>query len=90
MDDLIKIGIGVVVTIAMPLMLYGGFVAIRAFQRRLEGQRPGSDVLGELDDIRARVAELERVQDRVGELEERMDFSERMLTREKEPGPLRP
>ena len=90
MDDLIKIGIGVLVTLALPLLLYGGFVAIRVAQRKLEGHPRAPDVTGELEDLRARVAELEQVQDRVNELEERMDFSERMLTQEKQPGQLRP
>ena len=71
-------------TIAIPLLLYAGFVGVRVFQRRLEGQRPGSDLMGELEELRARVADLEQVQGRVEELEERMDFSERMLTQDKQ------
>lgn len=90
MDDLIKVGIGILTTILIPLTLYGGFVVIRAFQRRSEGQGTSPDLLGELADLRARVAELEQVQGRVEELEERMDFSERLLTREKQAGQLKP
>lgn len=56
---------------------------VRAWARRLErGGRGGVDdeARAELDALRARVAELETVEHRVMELEERMDFSERLLT----------
>lgn len=56
---------------------------VRAWARRLDrGGRGGVDgeARAELDALRARVAELEMVEHRVMELEERMDFSERLLT----------
>lgn len=73
-----------------PLLFYAGFVGIRVFQRRLEGKTVDPDMVHELEELRARVAELEQVQGRVEELEERMDFSERMLTQDKQPGQLKP
>jgi hypothetical protein len=42
----------------------------------------------ELDELRARVAELERDRERVAELEERLDFTERLLARNKAAAPL--
>ena len=85
MDDIIKIGVGMLVMTGFPLMLYGGFVAIRAFQRKLDGQAGSSDVKRELEDMRTRLADLEQAQGRVEELEERLDFAERMLAQEKKP-----
>jgi len=40
--------------------------------------------LGELDDLRKRLGEVEQVQQRLGELEERLDFAERLLTKQRE------
>jgi hypothetical protein len=85
MDDIIKIGLGMLVMTGFPLMLYGGFVAIRAFQRKLEGQPGRAGVDRELEDVRARLADLEQAQGRVVELEERLDFAERLLAQEKKP-----
>ena len=55
------------------------FVNIRF--RRMEQQAPGAEVLAELDDLRARVHELEGDRTRVAELEERVDFAERILAK---------
>ena len=59
-------------------------------QRKMEGQAGGPNMNREMDDLRARMTDLEQVQGRVEELEERMDFSERVLTRDKETGQLKP
>ena len=48
--------------------------------RRLEGRSMDATVLAEVDDLRAQVRDLEVVQQRVAELEERLDFTERMLS----------
>ncbi len=54
----------------------------RAWMRKIEGAAPPADpeVLGELDHLRARV----------GELEERLDFAERLLARQRSAGELQP
>jgi len=83
MDDIIKIGVGMLIMTGFPLILYGGFVAIRAFQRKLDAQPSSLDLKRELEDVRTRVADLEQAQGRVEELEERLDFAERMLAQEK-------
>lgn len=90
MDDLIKVAMAIIMMTGFPLLFYAGFVGIRVFQRRMEGKTVNSDMMRELEDLRNRVAELEQVQGRVEELEERMDFSERMLTQDKQPIQLKP
>ncbi len=61
------------------------FPLVRAIARRLEGRR-GQDpaVLAEIEDLRARVSELEQRQGIVHEMEERLDFAERLLAQQRE------
>jgi hypothetical protein len=82
MDDLIKVAIAICIVAGFPILLYAGFVGIRAHQRRIEARYPGSPAMEDLDELRARVSELEQVQARLEELEERMDFSERLLAKQ--------
>ena len=42
------------------------------------------DRVADMDDLRSRLGELEDVQRRLGELEERVDFAERLLTKQRE------
>jgi prefoldin subunit 5 len=61
---------------------------VRALARRLEGKGTASAALqAEVEELRARVHELEASQGRLFELEERLDFTERILT-QKEPARL--
>jgi len=46
--------------------------------------------LGEVEELRSRLGELEDVQRRLGELEERVDFTERLLTKQREGERLAP
>lgn len=57
---------------------------LRAYARRIEGKGVDAQLAAEVDQLRTRVAELESVQHRVAELEERVDFSERLLTQGRE------
>ena len=51
-----------------------------AVARRISGRAAaGPDLQPEIDELRARVQELEQGQARVQELEERVDFAERLL-----------
>lgn len=54
----------------------------KALLRKLEGRAPQQDalLLDEVDGLR----------DRVGELEERLDFAERLLARQRDAAPLPP
>ncbi len=56
----------------------------RALARRLEGRAGSAEMEAQLEDLRERVRELEGVQGRVAELEERLDFTERMLTQRRD------
>ncbi len=61
---------------------------VRALARRLEGKGAQSAALqAEVDELRGRVHELEGTQSRLLDLEERLDFTERILT-QKEPARL--
>ena len=57
---------------------------IRAWGRRIEGRSVDPSMMNEIGQLRARVAELEHGQARMAELEERVDFSERLLTQGRE------
>lgn len=59
---------------------------LRALARRIEGRHQlDPALLEELEQLRARVAEVEGLQHRVAELEERVDFTERMLAQRASP-----
>ena len=82
---LVAAGVVVVFTLLFTVVVPIG----RALVRRMEGRGPDSGV-GELEEIRSRLQQLEAREARVAELEERLDFAERLLTREREalpPGP---
>ena len=76
--------------IAVLSILVGGvilFPLVRALARRLEGRGGSAEVRAELDALHNRVAELEAVEPRLAELENRMEFSERLLTQQRAPQP---
>jgi hypothetical protein len=51
---------------------------IRAVARRIE-RGGAADALGELEELRERVRQLEEAQPRLSDLEERLDYTERVL-----------
>jgi hypothetical protein len=61
---------------------------IKAFARRIEGGAAGADVQAELEGLRERVRHLEEMQPRMLELEERVDFTERIVAKGREPDRL--
>jgi hypothetical protein len=61
---------------------------IRAFARRIEGGAPSTEMQAELDGLRERVRQLEEMQPRMAELEERVDFTERIVAKTREPDRL--
>jgi hypothetical protein len=61
---------------------------VLAYRRHRATARRGADAPGEpgqLEELEARVAELEAGQSRMLELEERVDFAERLLSQQREP-----
>ena len=66
-------GLAAMVIILWPIM--------RAFGRRLEGRGSADPVLkADVDHLHVRLAEMDSLQARVLELEERVDFTERLLS----------
>jgi hypothetical protein len=62
---------------------------VRAFARRLEGRGSGDAALrAEVDQLHARIGEVDMLQARVVELEERLDFAERLLAQAQQPARL--
>lgn len=78
------------------------FPLVRALARRIEGKRAALDPalaaemrelqarVGDVEDLRARIAELEEERVAVHELEERLDFTERLLARQRDEAKLPP
>lgn len=64
-------------------------LAIGRVRRMPASLSPGQVSTEELDDLRARLAELEQRGVRLEEVEERLDFVERVLGRSREAKPLR-
>lgn len=59
---------------------------LRAIGRRIEGRGTADPALrAEVEQLRARLGEVESLQHRVMELEERVDFAERLLAQRREP-----
>ncbi|HYT89776.1 MAG TPA: hypothetical protein VEL76_13795 [Gemmataceae bacterium] len=68
---------------AIILLVFGGVVLLRFLPH------PKSRVLEQpdreaLEDLRLRLGQLDQLQERIGELEERVDFAERLLAKQRE------
>ena len=61
---------------------------IKAIARRIEGGAASAEVQAELERLRERVRQLEEMQPRMLELEERVDFTERVVAKGREPDRL--
>jgi Tfp pilus assembly protein PilO len=62
---------------------------MRAFGRRLEGKGAADPALrADVEQLHARLAEMDVLQARISELEERVDFTERLLAQNREPDRL--
>jgi hypothetical protein len=80
---------------AVVLLLGAGLIVaaltwplIRALARRIEGGAPSTEMQAELDGLRERVRQLEEMPPRMAELEERVDFTERIAAKTREPDRL--
>jgi len=59
-----------------------------ALRKLAAGETTGEVQAQRIQELEERVHDVETLQDRVLELEERLDFTERLLARQKEPGQL--
>jgi len=82
-ETLFKIIIAGVAMFGIPIGAYAAFAATRAIWIKGEPGKVTPELQGQVDALEARVAELEAERERLQELEERVDFAERLLAREK-------
>jgi hypothetical protein len=61
---------------------------VRAFARRLEGKSGDPALRAEVEQLHARLGEVDTLQTRIDDLEERLDFAERLLAQSREPDRL--
>lgn len=83
----LEVILGIAALVAIPIAGYAAVVATRAIWVKGEPGHLGDAgaLREELEQLRARVAELESVPERLAELEERIDFSERLLAKQRDP-----
>lgn len=80
------LGIGAIIA-----FIVSGIIAVRVVASRLPASGDRGRDLDQamrdqlMEDLQARVAELEQVKQHVAELEERVDFAERLLAHQREP-----
>jgi len=80
------IGVGAILVLVTVLqVVYARLVPPEYRRRRWKGEQ-----LQASDDMQIRLAELEEVKQRLAELEERVDFAERLLAKQREAGRLGP
>jgi hypothetical protein len=70
---IVFLGLAATTVIFYPIM--------RALGRRLEGKGSADALRAEVEQLQARLGDVDHLQHRVAELEERIDFAERMLAR---------
>jgi Tfp pilus assembly protein PilO len=75
----------IVALIAIAAILYP---LVKAFARRLEGKTTDPALQAEVEQLQARLSEVDTLQHRIAELEERVDFTERLLAQTQPQGRL--
>lgn len=82
-SEMILIGLSIVAALIGAIFILGPLA--RALARRIEGRGIEAAVQEELQALRDRVSEVDGLRDRVLELEERIDFTERLLSQASQP-----
>jgi flagellar biosynthesis/type III secretory pathway M-ring protein FliF/YscJ len=77
--ELIEVAI---IGLVMLIVLWPVMVALARRIERKGGDDPA--LRGDVDELRARVADMEAAQHRIADLEDRLDFAERLLTQQRE------
>ena len=80
------VGVGAVLVLVTVLQV----VYVRLVPPEYRRRRWKGEPLQASDEMQSRLAELEEVKQRLGELEERVDFAERLLAKQREAGRLGP
>jgi hypothetical protein len=78
-ETLLKVIVGLVAVVGVPVGAYAAVVATRAIWIKGEPRSADPELKAHVDALEARIQQLEAEHDRVVELEERVDFAERML-----------
>jgi hypothetical protein len=82
-SEMFLIAISIVAALIAAIYILGPLA--RALARRIEGKGIDAGMQDELHALRERVSEVDGLRDRVLELEERVDFTERMLSKGPQP-----
>ena len=80
-ETMLKIIIGLVAVVGIPVGAYAAIVAARAIWVKGEPTPADSELRAQVETLEARVHQLELEQERFQELEERLDFAERVLAK---------
>ncbi len=80
------LGVGAVLVLVTVLQV----IYVRLMPPEYRRRRWKSEPLQASDDVLSRLAELDEVKQRLGELEERVDFAERLLAKQREAERLGP
>jgi hypothetical protein len=87
-EAILKVIVSIAGVVAIPVAAYAAVMATRSIWVQPSKPAPDENSAAELEALRARVQELEVLQGRMTELEERLDFTERLLVQQREPGRL--
>lgn len=83
MDDLIRVVIMIGSMVGLSVGAYAGVAVVSIIKRRYDPPVTGA-APDELELIHARLASVDELEARVNELEERVDFAERLVARQQE------
>jgi len=75
------IGVGAILMVVSVLKVVTARLMPPGYRRQRSWR---GETLRDTEDVQARLAELDELKQRVGELEERVDFAERLLARQRE------
>jgi len=84
------IGVGVILMAVSILKVVTARLMPPGYRPRSMRDMMGGQTPAEQEEMQARLAELDELKRRVGELEERVDFAERLLARQREQERLQP
>ena len=84
------LGVAAIMAVLTVLKIVQARLMPRGYRPRTMREMMGGETPAETEEMQARLAELDELKRRVGELEERVDFAERLLARQREQERLQP